>query len=43
MSWHWWHITLSYGAVLSSFLALALIIAARIRAARKNLDRLERH
>ena len=43
MSWHWWHITLSYGAVLGSFAALFLMIAARIRAARKNLDRLERH
>jgi hypothetical protein len=43
MSWHWWHITLSYGAVLGGFAALSLMIAARIRAARKNLARLERH
>jgi ABC-type microcin C transport system permease subunit YejB len=42
MTWHWWHITLSYSAVLGGFAALTMLIAARARTARKNLTRLER-
>lgn len=42
MTWHWWHITLSYAAVLGGFIALALLIAARARSAKKNLAGMER-
>ncbi len=41
MSWHWWHVTLSYGAVLGGFAAVTILITTRIRAAKKNLSHLE--
>ena len=41
MSWHWWHITLSYAAVLGGFVAITILVLSRLRTARKNLARLE--
>jgi len=41
MTWHWWHVTLSYVAVLGGFAAVTILIRSRMRAARKNLAQLE--
>jgi len=41
MSWHWWHITLSYGAVLGGFAVITILVLSRQRAARSKLARLE--
>jgi heme exporter protein CcmD len=41
MSWHWWHVTLSWGATLGVFAALAVAAVVRSRAAKRDLARLE--
>ena len=41
MTWHWWHVALSWVAVLGGFALAALMISARARAAQKRLARLE--
>ncbi len=41
MTTHWLHITLSWAATLGVFAALGLAAAARARAARRDLARLE--
>lgn len=41
MSWHWWHITLSYGVVLGGFAIVTGLVVSRLRGARKKLARLE--
>lgn len=41
MTWHWWHVTLSYAAVLGAFAIFTALLITRLRAARKNLSRLE--
>ncbi len=41
MTQHWWHVALSWGLSLGTFLLLALLAAARHRAAKRQLSRLE--
>jgi heme exporter protein CcmD len=41
MTWHWWHVALSWGATLGAFAALAGAAAWRHRAAKRELARLE--
>ena len=41
MTWHWWHITLSYAAVLGGFAVITMLILSRLRTARQRLTRLE--
>ncbi|WP_160121411.1 hypothetical protein [Rhodovarius lipocyclicus] len=41
MTLHWWHVALSWVAVLGGFAGAALMISARARAARRRLARLE--
>ena len=41
MSWHWWHVTLSYAAVLGGFATITILVLSRLRIARRNLARLE--
>lgn len=41
MTWHWWHVALSWGATLGTFAALAGVAAWRHRAAKRELARLE--
>lgn len=41
MSWHWWHITLSYAAVLGGFAFITILLLTRLRTARQKLARLE--
>ena len=41
MNWHWWHVTLSYAAVVGGFALTTGLIIVRLRAARAGLARLE--
>lgn len=41
MSWHWWHVVLSWGATLGSFTGLALFTWWRYRRAARQLARLD--
>lgn len=42
MSWHWWHVTLSWGVVLAGFVGVTWIVLARSRTARRRLRTLEK-
>jgi hypothetical protein len=42
MTWHWWHVVLSWGVVLAGFVGVTAAIAARARAAKRRLAVLER-
>ncbi len=42
MTWHWWHVTLSWGAVIAGFVGVTWVIMARARAARRRLAVLEK-
>ena len=41
MSLHWAHVIASYALVVGAFLILAVLAAARLRAARRELARLD--
>lgn len=41
MTTHWLHVTLSWAATLGVFAALAIAATVRVRAARRDLARLE--
>ena len=43
MTLHWWHVLLSWGAVLAVFAALAISAMARHRMAKRQLAQLERN
>ncbi|MCS6891258.1 MAG: hypothetical protein RMK64_03580 [Rhodovarius sp.] len=42
MTWHWWHVLLSWGVVLTAFAVLAAVVRGRLRAAARRLAVLEK-
>ena len=41
MTWHWWHIGISYAVVVGGFGLLAILVLCRLRDARRRLQTLE--